>query len=849
MNSAKKYLAFFLALALCVSVLAGCGKNGGNESSSTPESSTTSESSQEQSSGEESQAIDVEPAEEYPAFTFEDNFDAEVAETGNGSVGHDVYAGIAGKDYTDEAEYTYNDVLSATTTMNWNALSWETADDSYVLGYISNSFYEFMLNSTKDGWSIVPEMAAELPVDVTSEYVGQFGIQEGETNKAWKIALNPDAKWEDGTAINADTYIYSYQQLLDPTQLNRRADSLYAGDFQVYGAQNYFKQGQSSFVPLGTTVQEYLDNGGSLEDLYVDPINFWGAAGYVDAEGNEVGAYVSISDETEYSADGAGDDAFSGKGLYDEYFAPGMQYESYAADYVGTVVGFEADYSWDNVGILKTGDYELVFITTKPINDPDYYVPYGLGLYLVYEPMYEELKTYTDGMFTTTYGTTAETTMSFGPYRLAYFEMDKQLTFERNENWHGYSDGKHTGQYQADRISVQVISGHETQLLAFLNGEIDGVSLQSEDMESYGSSPYIRYTPQSYTTKLTFNTDEAKLAERGTQILGNINFRHAFSLAIDRQTFASSLTAAGSAGFGMLNYQYVYDPFTGASYRNSEAAMAGLCKLYGLTYGDDGDFDDLEEAYDAITGYDVNQARELMQLAYQQCVADGSYTDGQKVQITLSVYQNDDIYVKMFNFLNDALKDACVGSGFEGNVELVMKVDADYYNTMYSGNTDMIFSTWGGAASQPFTILYECYCDASDGSGNQMEYGFDTSKTQVTMTINGKEFTNSLQNWAHWMDGDLNTIITSNDGSETLGLFTTYSSETKCQVLANLEYVYLSNYVNTPIYYRNVGSLVSQKGDYAVTEYIDTVGFGGIAFYTFNYTDEEWAAAATSLQY
>ncbi len=849
MNSAKKYLAFFLALVLCVSVLAGCGKK--DDGSSTPDSgsqqSSEQQSSQEQSS--EPETVDVEPAEEYPAFTFEDDLTAEVAEAGNGEVNHDVYAGETGKDYTDEAEYTYNDFIASTTTLMWNPLAWETSDDGNMVGYLTMGFYDFVLNSTKDGWSIIPEMAADYPVDVTADYVGQFGIEEGETNKAWKIALNPDAVWENGDPINADTYIYSYQQLLDPAQLNRRADSLYAGTFQIYGAQNYFKQGQSSFVPLGMTVAEYVAAGGSLDDVTVDCWGFWGAEGYLDAAGNEAPQYVSITDETEYNNE-AGDDPFSGKSLYDGYFAEGAQYESYGADYCGTVVAFEANYSWDNVGIIKTGDYEIVMITTTPTADPAYYVPYNLSsTYLVYEPLYEELKTDTDGLFTTKYGTSVETTMSYGPYRLGYFEMDKQITFNRNENWYGYHDDKHLGQWMTDNISIQVISKHETALLAFLGGEIDSVGLQSEDMETYGSSPYIRYTPQSYTTKLTFNTDEAKLAERGTLVLGNINFRKAFSLAIDRQTFASSMTAAGSAGFGMLNYQYVYDPFTGASYRNSEAAMDGLCKLYGLTYGEDGDFDDLQEAYDAITGYDINQAKELMQLAYAQCVADGSYTDGQKVQITMSVYQNDDIYVKMFNFLNDALKAACEGSGFEGNVELVMKVDSDYYNTMYSGNTDIIFSTWGGAASQPFTILYECYCDAADGSGQQMEFGFDTSKTNVTMTINGKEFTNSLQNWAHWMDGDTQTVITSNDGSETLDQFGKYTSEFKCQILANLEYAYLSNYVNTPIYYRNVGSLVSQKGDNAVTEYIDTIGFGGTRFYTFNYNDEEWAAVATDLKY
>ncbi|MBQ1712436.1 MAG: hypothetical protein II024_04335, partial [Firmicutes bacterium] len=126
--------------------------------------------------------------------------------------------------------------------------------------------------------------------------------------------------------------------------------------------------------------------------------------------------------------------------------------------------------------------------------------------------------------------------------------------------------------------------------------------------------------------------------------------------------------------------------------------------------------------------------------------------------------------------------------------------------------------------------------------------GFDTSKVQITMTINGAEFTKDLQTWAMWMDGQP-VEITSKDGSMTLEPFGNYDADTRCALFAKVEYVYLANFVNTPIYYRNVGMLMSQKGDYAVQEYVDLVGFGGLAFYTYNYTDEEWAAVKGTLTY
>lgn len=783
-------------------------------------------------------------------------------EDGAGELNYNLYKGEEGKDYTDEKVYTYNDYIAGTTNMKWGTVNWETNEDSYVLSKITSGFYNFYLNDTKDGWAIGCDLASELPVDVTSDYVGSYGIEEGDTAKAWKITLNPDACWEDGTPINADSYIYSYQQLLDPIMLNRRADSLYAGDFQIYGAKNYVYQGRTSFNALGETVEDYLANGGDESQLYVDVTSFWN----VTAEDGS--QYVSITDETpirdEAVEDENADEAYvSGKYLYETYLAPGAPNADNAADYVGTMQAYEADYSFDNVGIFKTGDYEIVFVTTSPVASPDYYVPYNLSsTYLVYEDLWESCKTYFNSngdqvdadsddiaSITTNYGTSAETTMSFGPYRLDYFELDKQITFTRNDNWFGYKDGKHTGMYQADNISCQVIAEQSTALLAFLNGEIDNVSLVASDMSTYGSSDYIRYTPQSYTTKLTFNTDLAKTTERGTQILTNLNFRKAFSYAIDRNTFAASYTSAGTAGFGMLNNLYVYDPYTGATYRDSEGAKEALCNLYGMTWGEDGDYEDLDEAYEAITGYDITYAQSLMQQAYDECTADGLYDGESSVEIELRVYQSDDTYVQMFNYLNSCLEAACEGTGFEGKVSMKMVVDADYYETNYSGGADMIFTTWGGATYSPWTVLYECYCDASDGSGQQMEYGFDTSAINVVIDVDGATFTQPLQTWALWADGDVNTVLTSDDGSVTLDAFADYSYDTEAEIYGKLEYALLSYYTTTPLYYRNSGSLVSQKGDYAVTQYVDLVEFGGIEYYTFDYDDTEWEAVKGSLTY
>ena len=204
----------------------------------------------------------------------------------------------------------------------------------------------------------------------------------------------------------------------------------------------------------------------------------------------------------------------------------------------------------------------------------------------------------------------------------------------------------------------------------------------------------------------------------------------------------------------------------------------------------------------------------------------------------------------MFTYLDEQLKAACEGTGFEGKVSLTMTVDADYYDTNYSGNADIIFTTWGGAAMAPFTMMNQCYTDGADGSGNQMEYGFDTKAIELTIKVDGKEVTDNLCNWTNWVGSSTDEALVGAI-TEQIGSMSDYDYATRCAFLAACEKCFLSYYATTPVYYRNVASLHSQKINYATYQYVMNVGFGGIRYFTYNYDDAEWAdyIAATTLQY
>ncbi|MCF0230640.1 MAG: hypothetical protein HUJ76_13225, partial [Parasporobacterium sp.] len=204
---------------------------------------------------------------------------------------------------------------------NWNPHTWEPYGDDALLGYVSSPFVTMQILNSEDGvYQWVYEMATEIN-DVTAthqEDLTKYAVklQDGKTAEdttegyVYEIKLNPDACWEDGTPINADTYIYSMQQLLDPAMKNYRANLYYAGESAVAGGNAYYYSDQEGYYqPVGNyyeSVEAALEDG---KEPMIDVWNLWGAQGYTDADGNECPQYVSVTDEVVYGE--AVDDTFS----------------------------------------------------------------------------------------------------------------------------------------------------------------------------------------------------------------------------------------------------------------------------------------------------------------------------------------------------------------------------------------------------------------------------------------------------------------------------------------------------------------------------------------------------------
>lgn len=655
-----------------------------------------------------------------------------------------------------EPRYVFRDSMTAV-PRNFDPHNWTSDSDRYVLELTAPGLYAIGL-----GGALLPEMAASEPVDVTAEFAGNetYGVPtEAGEGYAFTIDLHPDAVWEDGTPINAETYADSMKKLLDSARKNSRAAVFCGGTLAIANAGDYYMQDEAGKVTYLTleeagyaSVSDAQADG--LTRFYLDMDSFW----------NLDCGWLPITDETLYRdeavAEGSDEDYVSASYLYQTYLAEGAAFSAYQRFYVGIPERSVPVTDWADVGFFASGEYQITLVLEKPVAAE--YLMYSLTSSFLVPEMYDGVD----------YGTSAERYLSTGPYRLAQ-AGEFGVIFERNESWYGYTDGRHEGQYQTTDI-VCAIMDHAQALEAFEAGELDTVTLATGDMGKYADDPRLMLTAQSYTSKLTFNSDFDALKTRQSEginktILADPEFRQGIALSIDRAAFVEQCLPMHEPGWGLLNSQYICDPAAGLAYRDTEQGKAVLERAYGTS----------ESAAELLTG------------AYDRALAAGQIGETDVIELEFLVYSGEDTYVNMTAFLQDSLDAATAGTALEGQIRIKMTVAEDYYSLAQLGHFEIILSTLGGSVMDPYSMM-RYYCRAE----LLFEYGFDPAREQCAITIGGETVT---QTYAVWE-------LALNEGQ-----YRDADTGIRLTILAALEQGLLEGYRCVPLYSRNTAVLMSQK--------------------------------------
>ena len=776
--------------------------------------------------------------------------------------------------------YTYKSYTTALGT-NWNPHTWETNADDSINSYITSPFCAMSILDSENGvYQWVWEMATSI-TDVTADHQDDLvkynvTLQEGETAETttagfvFEIALNPDAKWQNGEPINADDYVYSMQQLLNPEMKNYRANLYYSGESAVAGALGYYYSGSTA----------WLDTAGAyaIADLVADENGVYAAADGTALKiapsaalswlgGNSLADYVGAYGDAYFDsaafnelvaladADGYVDITDASLELLVKTITAVADWGETDVDACNYLIYGESypEVEFDTVGLYKVDDYTIRYVV-QTMQVYNYFLTSCTSTWLVYEDLYEAGKDTSGTLVTTNYCNSLETTMGYGPYMIESLQDGKQIVFVQNPNWYGYEaqedgsllamtdylvDGESRQRYMTTKIVIDVMDEAAAKQ-AFLKGELSDWAPSADELLTYSASDVLYKVDETYTMSFFFNTNVEALKEMDNSkgntnsvVLSNINFRKAMSLSIDRAELVTA-TAGYKPAFALMNSLYFYDVYNDptSSYRNSDEAKQAIVNLYGVEYGEGKAYATLDEAHASINGYNLTEAKELTATACQELVDAGLYTAGEDIYVRIgwakgAIESSDNNMVELLNkYVNAALE----GSGF-GKItfEAVGNIN-DRYGDVPDGEYAIGYGAWGGAAFYPFRNL-QVYCDTDQYSINEAGC-WDPATETATLVVNGEEVTMTWKEWSGALIGS--------------GRFAAEDNKVKLAVTAQLEQMFLEKYYRIPLAGSTSCSMLAYQCSYYTEDYNIMYGFGGLELLTYNYNDAEWAEFVAS---
>ena len=724
---------------------------------------------------------------------------------------------------------------------------------------MTSAFYEFNYKFDADG-KIVPGAytveysAATKLEDVTKKYAGKYGLAaDAKKGQAFAMTLRNDLKWDDGTPIKAADFVYTMSQQLSPKYLFKTASNYYSGNYVIHNAENYVKQGQKGMFPAYSIMKEY--NVADDAKLIYSTTN-----SRVAEKGFTPEAIVELFGIEGMTVEKI--NALNGKSLADIKKDATLN-ETWEAllgawktDPNEELDFFETEYEYPAMDFSEVGyfvgdnEYELVMVidgTLKPL-DEEGNLTYEAGYYfsnwpLVKKDLWEKCEDQSKTPYANSYCTSLEKSASWGPYKLTNYQDDKTFTVSRNDKWFGYGLEQYAKQYQTDTIITNKIPEWDTAWLSFQNGDLDSISMDVKIASDYRTSRQAFFTPDTATGCLNLQSiAKSRTDKRNNLLLNYADFRKAISLALNRDDYCAKNRPSSQAALGLLNSMYYNDVENGKVYRDSVQAKEAILSAYGAEKVEGGwkvgnvVYSEIDEAVDAMTGYNVTLARQLMTSAYNKAKADGNYRDGEKIILTFGIAEQTANTDRTKNWFQAAFDDATKGTALEGkiSIEYFIFSDKTWAEQFEAGEYDLCFGAWANAPFNPSYLL----CETQINKDVRWAKGWDPTKVNVsvkaTPDADHKDgiYTYNLEQWRLILQGKEGCPVN----------FKNFSMEDQLTALGAVEAAILKEYYSVPVFSLYSASLMGYKTDYVTYEYNTFMGYGGIRYMSYNFDDTEWAA-------
>lgn len=839
------------------------------------------------------------------------------------------FSACKGKEETGKGEYTYNGAYTLQPS-TFNPFTYSSTSDKVPLDYTTNSWYE--ADYSEDGKSFVykPVMAEADPIDVTTVYKTdeKWGIPADATSGyAFRIKLNRDAKWDNGVSITAADYLYSVKEQINPKFQNKRGQDLY-NSLKMVGAKDYFYSGVSGWFAANVPYPKYdesLDSklifrlaNGSASSEYGGKVSEirskYGVGGYelygmtsTQTGGEYIVALCSaLGAPLDASVTAAKIDALEKKTIAEikndlelkAVFDALVAFWDEGDDGIVDFCVIEYTYpeaSFDDVGFKVIDEWTVDLILSQELIG--FYQKYSLGLSLVYKPLYESLKKQptVGNIWSTTYGTSVDTYMGYGPYKLTKYLDEQVMEFTKSENWFGFTekysdvygefvrgvDGATAKQYQTTKVVLKYVKEISTREEMFLTGQLDVFGMNKQYFDTYRSSEKLYHANGATTFYGIILSDYDSLAMREATLNGktindsytvadykadvasgavvaNYNktilsikeFRQAICYAIDRETICANLYPGGLPATSLFTDLIVADPETGKAVNSFDSVKAGVCEFWGVEYGEGKTYATLDDAYAHITGFNLAAAKELVNKAYDKAVAQGILKEGATIVIDHCASSDSETEVQWYNTFKKCYEELFKGTKLDGKLDYRFNTSlgSDFGSAIQSGSADTSWGFgWSGGELDPYDLL-QVYVDAASGSESPYQYdkwvNRNTDAYNVTVNYDAdgdgtaEEITRTAYEWQLILTGqaedDLNWSYGKVDG------------EVRAKVLAEMQKLILLDYTTIPLMTEGSVQLLSYKTNYGKEDYMFGMGFGGIRYMTYNYDDAEWSAFVKS---
>ncbi len=609
----------------------------------------------------------------------------------------------------------------------------------------------------------------------SKEYITNFGFGTGLADfKGSRMMYNGEIKedkteWKDYfhsyTSLDSGTFNYWNSTGSDVAD---RHSMISSGYFEVdmNDAKNDYKwvAGLSK-----TDAPIMLDSkGNEVTDTDGKSSKYWRVKLKTGADGIKYAVPSTSSHYAEFNGKGVelADYLTPFKVMLDNRFVRASELGQDSSGFEGVMEYMYGSKDWSKVGIQvneSQGSLDFTFITPKTMN----YARTTLSSSL-YSPVPSSFIDAIGGA--SNFGKRSASTdatkcleniISCGPYVPTWWEDGKVLAYAKNDLYYN------TGKYHFAGMTEVVFSGSTADkqaYQAFLNNELDEVTIPTGELTNHGNDPTVLKTKGSTVIKLNVNSCtkeewEYYFGENGTiykhnadnywavkPIMSNDDFLTGCYFAINREQLAN--TAGRTAALGYLSNAYTQDPDAKEFWRDTKQGKAVLAPY-------------IESAGNNQYGYSTATAQTLFKRCIEDMLASGKMKRGQSIKLT-GIYRYQDTIDNIGKWVKKYIEDAFNAVGKDYDVTLTINLEVggtqytDTYTKMDHGEYDFAEGAISGNVLNPLEFMNTCATD-------DLAQGFCLNWGDITANLNEEDpIIYNDEAWSYdalWSAANASTVV------------------------------------------------------------------------------------------